>query len=155
VISLTEPATHPGTPGAERAATAPSGVAAGDVHADAVVADHGYQISGAVVHVRLGLGLALGGLAVNALLIVSLLQNRPAWVGLVLAVVALAVSGYAAFLGIFGVIRYGLFTEGCGAQVIAHELHLARIAHWAGGVAQVTLLLAIVLTVILVVTTVA
>ena len=48
-----------------------------------------------------------------------------------LAVVAFGLSGYAAFLGIYGVIRYGLFTEGCGAGEVAGELHLSKIA-WVG-----------------------
>ena len=38
-----------------------------------------------------------------------------------LAIVGFGLSGYAAFLGIYGVIRYGLFTEGCGAGEVVRR----------------------------------
>ena len=68
-----------------------------------------------------------------------------------LALVALGLSGYAAFLGIYGVIRYGLFTEGCGAGEVAGELRLSKIAWIAGIVAEIALLLTVALCVALVV----
>ena len=73
------------------------------------------------------------------------------WWGVPLAVVALCLSGYAAYLGIFGVIRYGLFTEGCGAGEVAGELHLSKIAWFCGILAEITALLTGALVIALIV----
>ena len=48
-------------------------------------------------------------------------------------------------------IRYGLFTEGCGAGEVAGELHRSKIAWTAGILAQITGLFAIALTIALIV----
>ena len=69
-------------------------------------------ISGTVVRVRLGVVLGFVALIVAFALLAVVISGKHLWWGVPLAVVALAVSGYAAFLGIYGVIRYGLFTEG-------------------------------------------
>jgi len=108
-------------------------------------------ISGAVVNVRLGVALAvLALLAAIGLLVVVVIDSR-LWLGALLAAASLGLSGYAAYLGIYGVIRYGLFTEGCGADEVAGELHQSRIAYTAGILSQITLLFAGALTVALIV----
>ena len=73
-------------------------------------------------------------------LLAVVISGEHLWWGVPLAVVAFGVSGYAAYLGIFGVIRYGLFTEGCGAGEVAGELHLSKIAWISGVVAEIALL---------------
>ena len=98
-------------------------------------------ISGAVVHVRLGVVLDFVALAAACGLLVVVVSGTHLWWGLPLAVVALCLSAYAAYLGIFGVIRYGLFTEGCGAGEVAGELRLSRVAYFCGVLAEVTALL--------------
>ena len=98
-------------------------------------------ISGAVVRVRLGVALGAGALAADAALLGVVVQGRHLWRGVPLAAAGFGLSGYAAYLGIYGVIRYGLFTEGCGAGEVADELHLARIARTAGITAEVAMLL--------------
>jgi hypothetical protein len=108
-------------------------------------------ISGAVVRVRLGVALGvIAFLAAVGLLLVVIAGTR-LWLGVPLALVALGLSGYAAYLGIYGVIRYGLFTEGCGADEVAGELHESKIAYVAGILSQITLLFAAALTIALLV----
>ena len=48
-------------------------------------------------------------------------------------------------------IRYGLFTEGCGAGEVAGELHLSKIAWIAGILAEIALLFTGALTIALIV----
>ena len=108
-------------------------------------------ISGAVVHVRLGVALAAVALVAAFGLLLVVLADTRLWLGALLGVAALALAGYAAYLGIYGVIRYGLFTEGCGAAEVDGELHQSRIAYVAGILAQFTLLFTIALLVALLV----
>ena len=107
--------------------------------------------SGSFVNVRLGVGLGLVALAADAALLAIVLTGARLWVGALLAVAAAALSGYAAYLGIFGVIRYGLFTEGYGMAEVEGELHRSRVARVAGILAQVALVLTVALSVALVV----
>jgi hypothetical protein len=108
-------------------------------------------ISGAVVNVRLGVVLAVVALAAAVGLLLTVVAGSWLWLGALLAVVSLGLSGYSAYLGIYGVIRYGLFTEGCGAAEVAGELHESRIAYIAGILSQITLLFAGALTIALIV----
>ncbi len=101
--------------------------------------------------VRLALALAICGAFAVILLAADLVFAADAWHRFLFLVVALVLSGVAAAYGILGVIRYGLFTEGCGAREVEHELHLSRIAYAAGGIAQITLIVAIVLGIVLLV----
>ena len=94
-------------------------------------------ISGSVVNVRLGVTLGLVALVLAFGLLGVIVADKHLWYGALLAVVALCLSGYAAYLGIYGVIRYGLFTEGCGAGEVAGELHLSKIAWVAGTLAEI------------------
>ncbi len=48
-------------------------------------------------------------------------------------------------------IRYGLFTEGCGAGEVAGELHLSKIAWVAGTLAEIAFLFTGALTIALIV----
>jgi hypothetical protein len=98
-------------------------------------------ISGAVVRVRLGVFLGLVALAAALGMLALVISGRHLWWGVPLALVGFGLSGYAAFLGIYGVIRYGLFTEGCGAGEVSDELRLSRIAWTAGILAEIALLL--------------
>ena len=107
--------------------------------------------AGKAVNVRLGVALGALALAAAAGLLVVVVAGSWLWLGALLAVASLGLSGYAAYLGIFGVIRYGLFTEGYGAAEVAGELHESRIAYAAGIISQVTLLLAGALTIALIV----
>jgi hypothetical protein len=107
--------------------------------------------SSLVVNVRLGVALGSVALVAACGLLVVVVTGEHLWWGALAAAIALCLSGYAAYLGIFGVIRYGLFTEGCGAGEVAGELHLSKIAWVAGILAEVTLLCAGVLTVALIV----
>jgi hypothetical protein len=104
---------------------------------------------GAHVPVRLALALAICGAFSALLLAVDLVMGVEAWHRFLFLVVALVLGGVAASYGILGVIRYGLFTEGCGAREVEHELHLSRIAYATGGIAEVTLGITIVLAVAL------
>jgi hypothetical protein len=97
-------------------------------------------ISGAVVPVRLGVALGAGALAADAGLLGVIVGGRHLWRGVPLAAAGFGLSGYAAYLGIYGVIRYGLFTEGCGAGEVADELKLSKVARAAGITAEVALL---------------
>ena len=108
-------------------------------------------ISGAVVNVRLGVVLGVVALLAAIGLLAIVIAGIHLWLGGLLALVALGLSAYAAYLGIYGVIRYGLFTEGCGAAEVAGELHESRIAYVAGILAQITLLFAGALTIALIV----
>ena len=108
-------------------------------------------ISGAVVRVRLAVALGFVALACALGLLWVIVAGTHLWWGVLLAVIALGLSAYAAFLGIYGVIRYGLFTEGCGAGEVAGELHRSKIAWTAGILAQITGLFTLALTVALVV----
>ena len=108
-----------------------------------------HQISGAVVPVRLGLVLAVCGAFSALLLLADLLEGISAWHRFLFAAVALVLSGWSAYLGIYGVIRYGLFTEGCGAGEVEQELRLSKVAWAAGAIAQVTLIVSLVLTAVL------
>jgi len=108
-------------------------------------------ISGAIVNVHLGVGLGVLALVADCALLALIVTGRHLWWGVPLAVVAFALSGYAAFLGIYGVIRYGLFTEGCGAGEVSSELRLSRVAWTAGIMAEVAMLFTAALCVALVV----
>jgi len=112
-------------------------------------------ISGMVVHVRLGLALAVCGALTAVTMLVLVLLAAVGWVDIVLLVAAVAFSALGAWNGVWGVIRYGLFTEGRGAAQVAGELHLARFAYAAGIVSQFSLMVAVVATVILVVRAIA
>jgi hypothetical protein len=81
--------------------------------------------------------------------------GRQLWWGVPLALVALGLSVCAVYRGIRGVIRYGLFTEGCGAGEMAGELRRSKIAWTAGVLGEIALLLTLVLCVALVVRAVA
>ena len=107
--------------------------------------------SGTVVNVRLGVALGFVALAAACALLVVVVSGTHLWWGVPLAVVALCLSGYAAYVGIFGVIRYGLFTEGCGAGEVAGELHLSKIAWFCGVLAEITALLTGALAIALIV----
>jgi len=115
------------------------------------VSDERHHISGAHVPVRLGLGLAICGAFAAILLAADIVMGIDAWHRWLFLAVAVVLSAIAAWTGIWGVIRYGLFTEGCGAGEVERELHLSRIAYAAGGIAQVTLLVTVVLVVVLLV----
>jgi hypothetical protein len=106
---------------------------------------------GAHVPVRLALALAICGAFSAILLTIDLVMGVEAWHRFLFLVVGLVLSGVAASYGILGVIRYGLFTEGCGAREVERELHLSRIAYAAGGIAQITLMVTIVLGIVLLV----
>jgi len=108
-------------------------------------------ISGAIVNVHLGVVLGAVALAADCVLLALVVTGRHLWWGIPLVVVAFALSGYAAFLGIYGVIRYGLFTEGCGAGEVSSELRLSRVAWTAGIVAEVAMLFTAALCVALLV----
>ncbi len=107
-------------------------------------------ISGAVVNVRLGVVLGSGAMASACGLLGVVVEGRHLWWGVPLAGAGFGLSGYAAYLGIYGVIRYGLFTEGCGAGEVADELALSRIARTAGITAEVAMLLTAGLSVALI-----
>ena len=107
--------------------------------------------SGLVVHVRLGVALGVVALLAAFALLGVIVSGRHLWWGVPLAVVALGVSGYAAFLGIYGVIRYGLFTEGNSGGEVAGELRLSKIAWVAGIVSEIALLFTVALCIALVV----
>ena len=108
-------------------------------------------ISGAFVNVRLGVALGVVALLIDAGLLAIIVAGTHLWLGAALASVAAVLSGYAAYLGIYGVIRYGLFTEGYGTAEVEGELQRSRVARWAGILAQVALLATIVLIVVLIV----
>ena len=108
-------------------------------------------ISGAVVRVHLA--VALGAVAVAAAvgLLWVVVAGTHLWWGVLFAVIGLGLSAYAAFLGIYGVIRYGLFTEGCGADEVAGELHRSKIAWTAGVLSELAGLFTLALTIALIV----
>jgi hypothetical protein len=106
------------------------------------------QISGMVVRVHLGLGLAIAGMFAAGLLVAQAIQGWASWCTPVFAVAAIVLSAIAAYIGVWGVIRYSIFTEGCGAAVIEHERHLGRVAFVAGTLAQITAVVAIVLALV-------
>ncbi len=108
-------------------------------------------ISGTVVRVRLGVALGFVALAAALAMLALVISGDNLWWGVPLAFVGFGLSGYAAFLGIYGVIRYGLFTEGCGAGEVSDELRLSRIAWTAGILAEVALLFTAAMCVALVV----
>ena len=108
-------------------------------------------ISGSVVRVRLGVVLGFVALLVAFALLAVVISGQHLWWGVPLAVVALGVSGYAAFLGIYGVIRYGLFTEGNSGSEVAGELRLSKIAWTSGIVSEIALLFTVALCVALIV----
>jgi len=109
------------------------------------------QISGMVVHVRLGLMVAIAGAATAIGALVLSVSGTDAWTAVGLLVASVVLSGFGVWKGIWGVIRYGLFTEGCGAQTIAHERHLSRFAFWAGVISQMALMVDAVAAVVLLV----
>ena len=111
--------------------------------------------SGLFVNVRLGVVLGALALVADAGLLAVVVTGVHLWLGAALAVAAALLSGYAAYLGIFGVIRYGLFTEGYGHAEVEGELQRSRIARLAGILAQVSLLLTGALIVALLVRVVA
>ena len=98
------------------------------------------QISGMVVHVRLGLVVAIAGAATAIGALVLSVSGTAIWTAVGLLVASVILSAFGVWKGIWGVIRYGLFTEGCGAQTIAHERHLSRFAFWAGVISQMALM---------------
>jgi len=108
-------------------------------------------ISGKVVRVRLGVLLGFVALAAAVVMLALVISGQNLWWGVPLALVAFGLSGYAAFLGIYGVIRYGLFTEGCGAGEVSGELRLSKIAWTAGIVSEIALLFTVALCVALIV----
>ena len=108
-------------------------------------------ISGAVVRVRLGVFLGFVALAAALGMLALVISGQHVLWGVPLALVGFGLSGYAAFLGIYGVIRYGLFTEGCGAGEVSGELRLSRIAWTAGILAEIALLFTAAMCVALVV----
>jgi len=108
-------------------------------------------ISGAIVRVHLGVVLGLVAMAAAFGMLALVISGRYLWWGIPLALVGFGLSAYAAFLGIYGVIRYGLFTEGCGAGEVAGELRLSRVAWTAGILAELALLLTAAMCVALVV----
>ncbi len=108
-------------------------------------------ISGSVVRVRFGVVLGAVALVAACGLLAVIVSGEHLWRGALLAVVALGLSGYAAYLGIFGVIRYGLFTEGSGAGEVAGELHRSKIAWVCGVLAEITALFTGALVVALIV----
>jgi len=107
--------------------------------------------SGTFINVRLGVALGIVGLLADVGLLAIVVTGARLWLGVPLAIVAALCSGYAAYLGIFGVIRYGLFTEGYGAAEVRGELYRSRIAWLAGILAQIGLLLTLVLVIALLV----
>jgi hypothetical protein len=127
------------------------------VAADTVETSQGVEVaerkgfSGTPVNVRLGVTLGSVALVLAFGLLDVVVSDKHLWYGALLAVGALGLSGYAAYLGIFGVIRYGLFTEGCGAGEVADELHLSKIAWIAGVLAEIAMLFTAALAVALVV----
>jgi hypothetical protein len=108
-------------------------------------------ISGAVVRVHMAVALGAVAMAAALGLLWVVVSGTHLWWGALLAVIALALASYAAFLGIYGVIRYGLFTEGCGADEVAGELHRSKIAWIAGILSEVAGLFAVALTIALIV----
>ena len=108
-------------------------------------------ISGAVVRVHLGVVLGLAAMAAAFGMLALVISGDHLWWGIPLALAGFALSAYAAFLGIYGVIRYGLFTEGCGAGEVAGELRLSRVARTAGILAEVALMFTAAMCVALVV----
>ncbi len=127
-----------------------SDIVAADASQDVAVAEREGS-SGAPVNVRLGVSLGLVALVLAFGLLDVVISGQHLWFGALLAVVALGLSGYAAYLGIFGVIRYGLFTEGCGAGEVAAELHRSKIAWIAGVLAEIAMLFTGALAVALIV----
>jgi len=117
---------------------------------DAALPERG-GISGKVVPVRLGVVLGFVAMAAAVGMLALVITGQHLWWGVPLALVGFGLSGYAAFLGIYGVIRYGLFTEGCGAGEVWGELRLSKIAWTAGIVAEVALLFTAAMCVALVV----
>jgi hypothetical protein len=109
------------------------------------------QISGMVVHVRLGLAVAVIGLVLAIAGFVLSVVGVVSWTAFGLVVASAVLAAFGAWTGVWGVIRYGLFTEGCGAQTIADELHLSRFAYWAGVISQLALMFDVAAAVILLV----
>lgn len=109
------------------------------------------QISGMVVHVRLGLVVAIVGVVTAIGALALSVFGASGWTALGLLAVSVVVAAIGVWKGIWGVIRYGLFTEGCGAQTIAHERHLSRFAFWAGVASQMALMVDVAAAVVLLV----
>jgi hypothetical protein len=90
------------------------------------------------VHVGFVLGVAAAGCVVAAA--IGLLAGMAWWALVSLTVAALAASGAAAALGIFGVIRHGIFTEGFGMGQVRSDLRRAawaRLSATTGGAALI------------------
>jgi hypothetical protein len=113
----------------------------------------GAPATGSQVHLAVAVGVA--ALVAAAGLLGLVVWGRHLWWGVPLALVALGLSVYAVLRGIRGVIRYGLFTEGCGAGEMAGELRRSKIAWTAGVLGEIGLLLTLVLCVALAVRAVA
>jgi hypothetical protein len=113
------------------------------------------QISGMVVHVRLGLVMAIAGVAAAIAALAAALVGSSPQTALASLVVAIVLSGVGVWTGIWGVIRYGLFTEGCGVGTLAAERHLSRFAYWAGVISQLALMIVVVAALILLVRSIA
>jgi hypothetical protein len=109
------------------------------------------HISGRVVHVRLGFASALLAALLAIALLVAAIALPPSWADLALLVVLAPLALFGGYAGVWGVIRYGLFTEGCGAAVIAAELRLGRLSRWAGILAQFAIVVALAAVVVIVV----
>jgi len=84
-------------------------------------------------------GAALGAAVVQ--LVFAALGHG--WPFAVLGGGALLLSMYGMFLGALGVIRFGLFTEGCGMAKIRAELRKAHFAYWIAGISQAAFLTAV------------
>jgi hypothetical protein len=87
---------------------------------------------------RIFFGLFCGIVAASCsvYLFVSIVLGHLSWWLLLPTAVALGLGSVGAFIGIMGVIRFGLFTEGNSGSEVRHELHLGKLSYWAGGLSQ-------------------
>ena len=108
-------------------------------------------ISGTVVRVRLGVVLGFVALIVAFALLAVVISGEHLWWGVPLAVVALAVSGYAAFSGYLRRDPLRPVHRGQHGQRGRRRVHLSKIAWTAGIVSEIALLLTVALCVALIV----
>jgi hypothetical protein len=113
------------------------------------------HISGRVVNVRLGLVFSALAALIAAGLLATVIAAPPSWTDLVLLIVLVPLAVIGGYLGVWGVIRYGLFTEGCGAAPVAAELRLGRLARWAGILAQFAVVVGLAAAIVLLVRVIA
>jgi len=95
---------------------------------------------GKIVHVRTGFLLGLVAAGCVAIAAVGLVAGMPWWALVGLTVGGLAASAVASALGIFGVIRHGIFTEGFGMGQVRRDLRRAawaRLSATTGGAALI------------------